>query len=110
MILDWSDKKNELKLNELKEPEDAKIPKDRKTNKKNPYTIKKKSEEQSTNSININLLIKEAFSNTETHKDDCNIESFKYINQKEENKHQNNPERSLSDAEQFNLIINKKRY
>ena len=109
-IINSTNKKTKIKKNELKEPEDAKIPKDRKTKKKYSYNKKKKSEEQSINSININnLLIKEAFLNTESQKDNYNMESFKYINQKEEKHNKKNQEKSKTDAEQYNLIISNKK-
>ena len=103
-------KKEEYKLHLIKEPEDAKIPKDNKTKKRNLDTnIKKKSEEQSINSINLDLLIKEAFSNTKSKKDNKNIESYRYVNQNNDINLQNNSERSLSDAEKYNLIISNKK-
>ena len=97
-------KNKETKLDNLKQPEDSKIPKDNKNKKKNvKININKKSKEQEINP-NINLLIKEAFSKNESKFSNKKIETINIENNEIDfGVHE---ERRFSDADKFNMISN----
>ena len=97
--------KKEVKSNNTKEPEDRKKPKDNK-NKKNIND--KNIKVQSNKSITDNLIIKQGFLNIESK--NKNIEKSNSNNQQKNEKNQDeNSNRSFSDADQFNLLINSKK-
>ena len=97
-------KNKETKIDNLKQPEDSKIPKDNKNKKKNvKININKKSKEQEINP-NINLLIKEAFSKNESKFSNKKIETINIENNEIDfGVHE---ERRFSDADKFNMISN----
>ena len=84
-----------------KEPQDRRKPKDNKNKKKN---IEYKSKEESKNLNNKNILIKEAFLNSETKNRGIGL-SNKNKRKKNELKKDDNLSRSFSGATQFNNLL-----